>query len=95
MLGQRIGVPILLPLAAAVLVDDPLAEGDYFPGDLLHSVVRLPAEDWRGAERLRDRLVELLRTTRLPDYAGAHLRRAVAAFLRQGTARATHEDTVS
>jgi CDI immunity proteins len=38
MLGQRIGVPILLPIAAAVLADDPLAEGDYFPGDLLHSV---------------------------------------------------------
>ena len=31
--GQQIAVPILLPMAVAVLVDHPFAEGDYYPGD--------------------------------------------------------------
>jgi hypothetical protein len=42
MLGQQIAVPILLPMAVTVLADDLLAEGDYYPGDLLYAVVRLP-----------------------------------------------------
>ncbi|MFI2652256.1 contact-dependent growth inhibition system immunity protein [Micromonospora fulviviridis] len=42
MLGQEIGVPALLPLAVQVLLRDPLVEGDYYPGDLLSNVLRLP-----------------------------------------------------
>jgi len=39
MLGQEIGVPALLPLAVKVLLRDPVAEGDHYPGgDLLSSV---------------------------------------------------------
>lgn len=53
MLGQQIAVPILLPMAVAVLLDDPFAEGDYYPGDLLSNVVRLPEQRWDGAEHLR------------------------------------------
>ena len=40
MLGQDIGSRYLLPLAKAVLRDDPLAEGDFFPGDLVEAVLR-------------------------------------------------------
>jgi CDI immunity proteins len=83
MLGQKIAVPILLPMAVAMLADDPLAEGDYYPGDLLYNVVRLPEEEWHGAPRLRDRLVEVLRTTPLPaEDVPAVVHRAVAEFLR-------------
>ncbi len=80
MLGQQIAVPILLPMAVAVLIDDPLAEGSYYPGDLLYNVVRLPGEEWRGMAGDRDRLVEVLRRTPLPE-DDAHLCRAVAEFL--------------
>jgi hypothetical protein len=34
-----------------------LAEGDSYPGDLLHAVVRLPAQSWTGLEAERSRLV--------------------------------------
>jgi hypothetical protein len=90
MLGQQIAVPILLPMAVAVLVDDPLAEGDYYPGDLLSNVIRLPEHEWDGAEHLRDQLVEALRATPLPDedVVDANLRRAVAEFLQGATDRA-------
>lgn len=90
MLGQQIAVPILLPMAVAVLVDDPFAEGDYYPGDLLSNVVRLPEHEWDNAGHLRDQLVEVLRTTPLPDedVVDADLRRAVAEFIQRATDRA-------
>jgi CDI immunity proteins len=82
MLGQQIAVPILLPMAVTVLADDPLAEGDNYPGDLLYAVVRLPESAWRGAARHRDRLVKVLRATPLPDEdLHTDLRHAVAAFV--------------
>jgi hypothetical protein len=82
MLGQQIAVPILLPMAVVVLADNPLAEGDYYPGDLLHTVVRLPEQQWHGAESHRQRLVEALRATSLPnDTLHVDLRHAVAAFI--------------
>lgn len=82
MLGQQIAVPILLPMAVTVLADDPLAEGDDYPGDLLYAVVRLPESAWHSAARHRDRLVEVLRATPLPDEdVHTYLRHAVAAFV--------------
>jgi CDI immunity proteins len=84
MLGQQIAVPILLPMAVAVLVDDPLAEGDFYPGDLLCNVVRLPDEHWHDAARLRAQLVGVLRVTPLAD---AEVRGAVAEFLGRAVDR--------
>jgi hypothetical protein len=40
MIGQNIGLPYLIPHAISVLKNEPLAEGDYYPGDLLENVVR-------------------------------------------------------
>lgn len=39
MLLQRISVPILAPLAIALLSADPLLEATYYPGDLLHAFI--------------------------------------------------------
>ena len=44
MIGQEIGLPHLVPRAVAVLEREPLAEGDFYPGDLLASV--LGAAEW-------------------------------------------------
>jgi CDI immunity proteins len=44
LLGQRIAPAVLVPLALDVLERDPLAEGDYYPGDLLVALLRTPAE---------------------------------------------------
>lgn len=35
MIGQNLGLPFLLPKALIILEDNPFAEGDYYPGDLL------------------------------------------------------------
>jgi hypothetical protein len=47
MIGQQIGLPHLVPLAVAALERDPLAEGDYYRGDLLANVIG--AVDWLQA----------------------------------------------
>ena len=39
MIGQKIGLDHLMPLAIVALERDPLAEGDHYPGDLLANVV--------------------------------------------------------
>ncbi|MFI9509593.1 contact-dependent growth inhibition system immunity protein [Nocardia sp. NPDC052566] len=46
LLGQREGVGVLVPRALAVLEQNPLAEGDFYPGDLLVATVRIPNGYW-------------------------------------------------
>lgn len=60
MLGQEIGVPALLPRAVQVLLRDPLTEGDYYPGDLLSNVLRLPDSAWFSLRAERQRLASVL-----------------------------------
>ncbi|WP_223147802.1 contact-dependent growth inhibition system immunity protein [Actinotalea sp. JY-7885] len=47
MIGQGVGLPVLIPRALAVLRRDPLAHGDFYPGDLLAAVVR-KYDDWKS-----------------------------------------------
>ncbi|MGN9808861.1 contact-dependent growth inhibition system immunity protein [Micromonospora sp. BQ11] len=60
MLGQHIGVSALLPRAVQVLLRDPLAEGDCYPGDLLTNVLRLPDSAWSSLRAERERLASVL-----------------------------------
>lgn len=46
MIGQKISLPILIPLAVERVQDEPLVEGDYYPGDLLHAVLRVDEAFW-------------------------------------------------
>jgi len=60
LLGQCVQPEFLVEMALDVLEQDPLAEGRYFPGDLLDAVLRQSADFWHRnpdhAERL-DRVV--------------------------------------
>jgi len=64
MIGQGIGLRYLVPLALEVVEQDPLAEGDFYPGDLLGSMLRVDAEFWGREKKWRDRILALLQ--RLP-----------------------------
>jgi len=46
LIRQDIGLPHFLPLAVEVLRVDPLAEGDFYEGDLLAAVLTRRAEFW-------------------------------------------------
>lgn len=48
LIGQRIGLEWLVPLALDILAKDPLAEGDFYRGDLLRNVHHIPAEFWQA-----------------------------------------------
>lgn len=53
MLGQDIGSRYLVPIALGHLEADPLVAGDFYPGDLLCSVLSLPREFWTANPELR------------------------------------------
>jgi hypothetical protein len=77
MIGQGIGLPYLIPLALDVLERAPLAEGDYYPGDLLNAVLSVDASfwsrEWEWAERAQSILHRLHEVPK-------ELREAIATF---------------
>ena len=48
MIGQKISLSYLVPLAVERLEEEPLAAGDYYPGDLLHVVLLAGEAFWAG-----------------------------------------------
>jgi hypothetical protein len=59
MLGQDIGSRYLVPIALEHLEADPFVAGDFYPGDLLCSVLSLPREFWSANPELRTRVAAL------------------------------------
>jgi CDI immunity proteins len=55
MIGQQISLPILVPLALERLEGNPLAEGDFFPGDLLENVLLIDESFWLAHPELHRR----------------------------------------
>lgn len=54
LIGQKVGLRYLLPLAIEILQKNPLKQASLFPGDLLEVCKRLDASDWdRNSEELR------------------------------------------
>ena len=60
LIGQQVGVDVLLPRALDVLRRDPLTEGDFYPGDLLASVLRLPLSYWQEHSGLAEQMKAIL-----------------------------------
>src|ERR1700749_3536131 len=48
LIGQNIGLPYLIPLSIEVLRKDIIAEGDFYPGDLLSAVISCEDSFWRN-----------------------------------------------
>lgn len=46
LIGQQVGLPYLIIQASSQLEKDILAEGDYYPGDLLKNVISVDASFW-------------------------------------------------
>ena len=60
LLGQQICPAYLVPLAIGILEREPLAEGDYYPGDLLVSVLNLGPDFWESNPSWYARLTGLI-----------------------------------
>jgi hypothetical protein len=66
MIGQQISLPILIPLAVECLEQEPLVQGDYFPGDLLSVMLKIDERFWAthpdSLQRVR-RIVDRVKAT--------------------------------
>lgn len=57
-------LPNLLALALDILDKEPLLHADYYPGDLLYTVLKLPTEFWHANPDLHQRLTALVQRER-------------------------------
>lgn len=48
LIGQKISLPLLVPLALEILMKDPLAEGNFYKGDLLFALAGVPKDYWEA-----------------------------------------------
>lgn len=58
-IGQNFSLPILIPKAIDVLENDILAEGDFYPGDLLNNVLTITPKFWIDYPELKMKLKNL------------------------------------
>jgi hypothetical protein len=86
MIGQNIELDYLMPLAVEKLRDNPLAEGDYYPGDLLKAVLGVEPLFWEvrpdlreAVEKVLDKAVKLINDSTEEDY------QATKEALEEGT----------
>jgi hypothetical protein len=66
MIGQNISLEYLVPLAIERLQRDPFAAGDFYPGDLLGSVLKVQSSFWQQRPDLRQ-VVEAI-VALIPDF---------------------------
>lgn len=69
LLGQRIDLAVVVPIAAARLVAEPMMAGDYYEGDVLEAVLALPEDVWREHPGDRAALADRVRRLRQDDPA--------------------------
>jgi CDI immunity proteins len=46
LIAQKIGLDVLVPRTLTLLEQDPLLEGDFYPGDVLAAVLKVPPSYW-------------------------------------------------
>jgi hypothetical protein len=81
--AQRVGLAVVVPLALARLEENPLAEGDFYPGDLLVAVLRVPPAYWQSHPDEAARLRTVAGSADL-DELDAETRAEVVAFRGNG-----------
>jgi len=58
-IGQNLSLPILIPKALDVLERNILAEGDFYPGDLLQNVLTISPKFWATNPELKDKFKKI------------------------------------
>jgi hypothetical protein len=78
LIGQQVSIDVLVPRALALLADDPLIEGDFYPGDLLVAVMKLPLAYWQNHS---DQTATLSQIAGSVESLDADLRNDIEQFL--------------
>jgi hypothetical protein len=77
-IGQSQSLPILMPIAIEVLRDNILAEGDFYPGDLLKSVLTVDAAFWRENTNLKLEMLAIFENNRDAIRSSEEIRGSIA-----------------
>ncbi len=64
MIGQEIGLYFLMPLAIETLTGNLFAEGDYYEGDLLKSVLEVDTKFWDDNKNYWQQLNDIIKDRR-------------------------------
>ncbi|MFB8089461.1 contact-dependent growth inhibition system immunity protein [Streptomyces sp. NPDC055992] len=56
LVSQQVALPYVVPLAVRLLVDDPLLDAYFYPGDLLLATVNVPPAVWAPLQELAEEL---------------------------------------
>lgn len=64
LIRQNISLEYLIPLAIDILRNNPFAEGDFYEGDLLESVLRSDKNFWRQHLNLRNEVESIFLTNK-------------------------------
>ncbi|WP_375789467.1 contact-dependent growth inhibition system immunity protein [Bradyrhizobium sp. Pha-3] len=67
LIGQKIGLPVLIPMAFRYLRADPLVESEYFPGDLLRSLLSVERAYWSDNPVEFEQLIAIARSVAAAD----------------------------
>jgi hypothetical protein len=67
LVAQKVGLDVLVPRTLSALEQDPLLEGDYYPGDVLVAVLRVPASYWSANPVQLARLERVIASIDDPD----------------------------
>lgn len=62
MIGQQRALEYLVPMALNILMQNPLAEGDYHAGDLLIATIKAKKEYWEAHQEYQKILEEIVIT---------------------------------
>jgi hypothetical protein len=81
LVAQKVGLDVLVPRALARLEHEPLLEGDFYPGDVLVAVLKVPRSYWPARPELRGQVERIVSAI---DDPGIELKADIVAF-RAGT----------
>jgi len=59
LIGQKIGLEFLVPVALDLLAENPLAEGGMYKGDLLANIAAISDGFWQAHPELNNQVVEI------------------------------------
>jgi len=86
LLLQQESLDVLVPVALTRLEQNPLAEGDFYPGDLLTAVLKIPQKYWQQHPDQRSRASAVITAVEalgnLDDHDAPHdtIRQQINAF---------------
>ena len=81
-IGQNMGLDHLIPIAIEKLRKNLLAEGDFYPGDLLNNVLEVDESYWKKNKKQWQAIIELVESKRFVFESASQHRKLKRSFER-------------